>query len=579
MATRCSSPLESLTITSTLNLACGVIVTGPVTPTANGLTTPTAEITTSTGNISLFTSAGGCNSGAAFGLEYLHLNGAGPWFFDGNGTFSNIVFDYNYVTGLPTGQSCGGPGFSCQSIFFSPGTSYSSPAIYNKITIEHNQFGDTTSCPSSPNEDAGDCGAIDAGYGNATAYLLMTNLQVKYNYFYHLQEPIHFLPLKFVPGNNGSLCTSCQIEFNYFHQNHRINIEFQIGCCAPGGTAFNGSYNVFDDPLYGYYESYVISAAGFQWGYVLNTYSTVNPATYFESNLMLSPTPQASDCETTTGCGFIWGYEAWGTGAQYNYNMIQGNICSGVVWGWGASQSYSAQDIAQNGLDINHNILQGPIMQNGGCPNYGGGGGFIGGEPINYVNPAWDNPPCPAGSSSPCLPPAPNSIVGNVTGATPRSVTSVAPTISPASGSQTFPLTVTLTDPGYTSGSQPRGNTGIWYTTDGSMPVPGWGTAQYLASGGTFVLSAAATVKAVGMWGTPPQPTSYPAGYGFVPSAVKSARYTSGLASQQRRSSNSQYIPGLGPVGRHSSPEQNARSVFPPLLRSYPRRCSRSCSS
>jgi hypothetical protein len=37
------------------------------------------------------------------------------------------------------------------------------------------------------------------------------------------------------------------------------------------------------------------------------------------------------------------------------------------------------------------------------------------------------------------------------------------------------------------------------------------------------------------MWGTPNQPTSYPAGYGFVPSAVKSAQYTSGVVSQPRR--------------------------------------------
>ena len=44
---------------------------------------------------------------------------------------------------------------------------------------------------------------------------------------------------------------------------------------------------------------------------------------------------------------------------------------------------------------------------------------------------------------------------GNSTGETPTAVTSVAPTISPASGAQSFPLTVTLTDHGYTSRTSP----------------------------------------------------------------------------------------------------------------------------
>ncbi|MGB8539357.1 MAG: Ig-like domain-containing protein [Acidobacteriaceae bacterium] len=125
-------------------------------------------------------------------------------------------------------------------------------------------------------------------------------------------------------------------------------------------------------------------------------------------------------------------------------------------------------------------------------------------------------------------------------GPTPSAVASVAPTISPASGPQTFPLTVTLTDPGYTSGPQPLANTGIWYTTDGSTPVPGSGTAQRLDSGGTVTLNAAATVKAVGMWGSSNQPSSYPAGFGFVPSNVVTATYSaSGAIKRPAGTANS----------------------------------------
>jgi hypothetical protein len=119
----------------------------------------------------------------------------------------------------------------------------------------------------------------------------------------------------------------------------------------------------------------------------------------------------------------------------------------------------------------------------------------------------------------------PASLTGNVTGPNVTPFASVAPSVSPAGGNQSYPLTVTLNDPGFSSGSLPLANTGIWYTTDGSTPVPGSGAAQRLDSGGTFVLPAAATVKAVGMWGAANQPASYPSGYGFVPSNVVTITY------------------------------------------------------
>ncbi len=87
--------------------------------------------------------------------------------------------------------------------------------------------------------------------------------------------------------------------------------------------------------------------------------------------------------------------------------------------------------------------------------------------------------------------------------------------ISPAGGAFTGSQTITLANPG--------ANTGIWYTTDGSAPVPGSGTARYYT--GPFAISSSATVNAVGMWGSIEQPVSYPAGYGYVPSDVVSAHF------------------------------------------------------
>ena len=194
-----------------------------------------------------------------------------------------------------------------------------------------------------------------------------------------------------------------------------------------------------------------------------------------------------------------------GNGTQYVHNLIQGYVCGGLEWGFGGTNNVGSYWL------ISNNTMQGSIMYNGTpCPLYTPlSGAFIANE----------------FGQSPTLAPTTS---GNVEQSTPTSFISMAPTISPSGGSQTYPLTVRFTDPGYTSGTIPLGNTGIWYTTDGSTPVPGSGTTRYLPNGGTFVLPAAATVKAVGMWGTPNQPTSYPSGYGYVPSPVISAVFKNG---------------------------------------------------
>ena len=79
------------------------------------------------------------------------------------------------------------------------------------------------------------------------------------------------------------------------------------------------------------------------------------------------------------------------------------------------------------------------------------------------------------------------------------------PQISPAAGSYTSSVTVTITDA--TSGAT------ITYTTDGTTPIPGsHGTA--ISSGGSFTLTSSATVEAIA------------SAAGFTPSAVTSATFT-----------------------------------------------------
>ena len=81
------------------------------------------------------------------------------------------------------------------------------------------------------------------------------------------------------------------------------------------------------------------------------------------------------------------------------------------------------------------------------------------------------------------------------------------PTIMPGSGTETSPVTVTLTD------TTPSAT--ITYTTDGTTPVPGsHGTA--ISSGGSFQVSftSTATVEAIA------------SASGFTPSAIATANYT-----------------------------------------------------
>ena len=369
----------------------------------------------------------------------------------------------------------------------------------SNITIEYNTFGDDNSCVAAIVDGAinvtdGGCAGIVV---NSEPPITVTNFVVKYNTFYHLLEGIHFAPTPYVVGNPGATCNNCDIEYNFFSQIHRIQIEFQISLKDNPSIE---RYNVLTSPLHTNPNAgeFAISDACCQWGPTIGT--PTNTYLIAESNIIYDPDP------LTAQYGISWGYEAWGNGAQYNHNLIQGYVCAGIEWAFGSNWSAS------------YNTLQSDIMYKAiPCPFYTPlTGDFIGPE-LNAT--------------------VPPTQIGNVKGPSPTTaIPSVEPTIYPAGGAQTFPLTVTLTDPGYTNTTRPvpLGNTGIWYTTDGSTPVPGSGTAQYLASGSTFPLTAPATVKAVGMWGTPNQPTSYPAGYGFVPSAVKSARYTSRVASRQR---------------------------------------------
>ena len=218
------------TITSPLTLKCGLTYTGPV------ATPATAEITTSTANIPLTQMKGGCTSGTTT-IEYLHFNGAGAFYADTN-NYSNINILHNQMTSIPSGEGCGA---ICESVYFD---GHDGSSVSN-ITIEYNTFGDDNSCAAgiAEGDNDGNCAGIVT---DTVAPMALINFVIKYNTFYHLQEGIHFLPTPYNVGSRGAYCNNCDIEYNFFNQIHRIQVEFQVGV---DGKRSVEQYNVLTSPI------------------------------------------------------------------------------------------------------------------------------------------------------------------------------------------------------------------------------------------------------------------------------------------------------------------------------------------
>ncbi len=476
---------------SSLTIPCGVSVTGPA------VWPNTAVISTSAPTQNIFSYAsGGCT--AAMSIQWIHGANAGLLYTPGySGTYSHMTIEHNSSTNLPSDATTGTNPYAQSGSTYFDGNQAS---VLSNITIEYNQFGDSNSCSAVINQNAdysGFCAGVFINQGQ------ITNITVRYNEFFHLEEGVKNTAAggNFAPTTAISQSNNLDVEFNYFLNIHRIEIEFQGGVISTKTTVNN---NIFQDQVSPFYGSLGISTPCCQYMNFDEQASSVNPAVTDSNNVKVETLTNS-----TTGCGEVFAVEFWGQGSQGNNNLIQGNAIGncpgfsggGFLWGFGAGA-----------WQINNNIIQGAFMATKQSVCGGTSTGYIVNEECQ------SNPPTQS---------------GNVLSATPTTVTSVAPTISPASGTYSGPHTVTMTDAGLTSGPGPQGNTSIYYTTDGSTPVPGGGTTQLYT--GPITLTTSATVKAVGFYGAGytsgagpvPYPYSYPSGYGYVPSAVVSATYTS----------------------------------------------------
>ena len=416
---------------------------------------------------------GGLNGGGGGGS----INFAG-------GNSSNITLEYNWFYGNQADQQ----NDCCASvlIYVSGSGTAQGYSVMSNLTIAWNQFGSSGGCsnvmstffyPSSEtgnnnynyNNTGGYCAAVAIGTST-------TNLVEENNVVYHTEQGFKF----FEPGPNGGQvgCSNpsanqyCHANANILYNDfwiHRIAIEAQD---TPNPT-MNFLYNSWHDPTNPGYGSWGLFAASVRrlGGVLLNINTNV------DYNVEISNvTPP-----TLTGRpgGMFRALSSGGRARLITTLVKETRSVRRCFRLW------------RYAWTIAH-IYQGP---NSAVCN----------EEHQTTNP---NP----------------AQTNNSASTTIAALTSATPTISPGSGTFTTSQNVTFTN----TGTNRDANTGIWYTTDGSTPTPGSGTAQYLASGGSIAVSTTTTVKAVGMWGAANQPASYALGYGYVPSAVVSATYTSG---------------------------------------------------
>ena len=488
-------------ITSQLSIPCPaspLIISGPATRYPGpgpftGVGPFGATLNSSvTGTWMMTLPSGGCTN--AITVTNLNLNGGQPS-PDGGGLIyfptsggSNITITNNYLHGN-SANACStsvGPPACVTANLTKPYDSLiwmdGGPGgnTWSNVKISWNAFGAATDCNSvmtslfyqgtAYNGPVGLCAGV--GVHTNTNNFLLSN-----NSLYHMEQGFKFYegnqtaPFYTCGATNNPTCFT--VQNNDFSNIHRNPIEGQmVNMTITGNSVHDQS-----------------SPGDASWGFSLPQLN----CNIVTNNLMIASTAAID----------YWpgAFEYWGS-CNASTNLIQGN--------WGTASNGAHSGAIEWGFNGNQAPYTGPATVSNNIIQ------VVSGQQV--VDEGYGAP-------------AP-TITGNVTATTVSAITSKTPTISPAASTGTFPLTITLTDAGDTSGTGPQGNTGIWYTTDGSTPVPGAGTAQYASTGGTIVLIGPATVKAVGMWGALNQPRSYTSGYGFVPSTVVTASYTANSSAR-----------------------------------------------
>ena len=356
--------------------------------------------------------------------------------------------------------------------------------IDSDIVVENNTFGDAGSC-TAEFASTDDLGGNCGGFETHTGELL--RLGIQHNTFFHLEEPIHLIQdALFKVGATNGVCVDCVVDYNYLLNYHRIGAEIQVAI-PNTGAGFEFSHNAVVDPLNPFYGTYAVSLACCEGaGFIIGDGQSAKPGQITNDDLLIS----------TQGPGDPpYAFEWWGDQAMSDGSLVQGNFSNGFDYGYGDGPRA-----------ITNAYVCGP--------KYTTQGGYVVSEgyPAQYA-----------------VPPTQTNVT---TSPTCMATPSTPPKVASSGG------LVTLTDP--------APNTSIFYTTDGSAPVPGSGTTKLYT--GPLSGCAGTTINAVGMWGVAPLPSSYPRRL-WLRSEQRRHRQAVKLASGVRRGAPAQRD-WTGDVGR-----------------------------
>jgi Chitobiase/beta-hexosaminidase C-terminal domain/Bacterial Ig-like domain (group 2) len=471
-------------VTGTLNIPCSsrVTLTGPATTPATAILNPSFT------NQPIFN----LSDCTGVSIEYINFTKTQSikFSFDpGTWCANGCLISHNQFTGLtaqlPSGNggnsgpacdsgggtqgNCDSPGDTALTFSSYNGTACPGCSYLTNTTITNNQFGDASSCLTPA--DVMDGTNYDYG-GNCSGiqfYIAINGVTVEYNNFVHLEEGFHVMCGP-VGGDDCSGPTAWTFDNFTADYNDFSGIHrFGAEMQLQGSSNVHFDHNSFHTPTAPWAWTFGVSNACCAG---LQGSAMTAPGMTNIDNVLIAEQPPTGDYIGMAD-------ESWGNGALYENNVVQGNWQNGFEWAYITSGS------------ISNNIVCGAQMA----------------AAKTLINQETTPPTS-----------APPTISGNTTGSTCSTVPTTAPTISPAGGAVSGATTVTLADSGM--------NQSIYYTTDGSTPS----TASTLYTG-PFQVSPGSNVQAIAMWGAPNQPKSYPAGYGYVPSAVVSAGFTAAVVA------------------------------------------------
>jgi Chitobiase/beta-hexosaminidase C-terminal domain/Bacterial Ig-like domain (group 2) len=468
--------------TSNFSLPCNVSLSGPVVAYSQ-THNQTAILRGSASFIGQpLQTAAGCSNHQT--IQYLEWNGEQPTVTGGGGGFiqvsagtQNLTVQNNWIHGMnaPSSDTYGDQNTQANGIYFCCGTG--SP-VTQSVAITHNEFG---------SESYSDCGGAmeeqqtenGGGFCNGVGVHTNTaNVSVDHNIFHYLEQGAKYY-------EDSGYCNPFTMSYNSFSYIQRIPYETQCNAgTSSAPTLMYIQYNYFGNRYNGNggQQNYDISAA--------------NGCGNGAGGYCITHTDYNVDVQNINNSVHGAGYEIWGQqGTTANYNLWEGYVAgAGGAIDWSQNGSFT--------FDNNtFNIVGG---SNTSCTASTGGY-------LNHEQSGTAYTPACAGNAF--------SNAGTGTYA------SAAPSISPGGGQFSGAQAITLTN----TGANRDLNTSIWYTTNGSTPVPGAnGTSLYT---GPFSITSTTTINALGMWGAQNQPTSYPTGVGYVPSGIVRAIYTaSGVA-------------------------------------------------